>query len=151
MTDLAEFLLARIAEDEQIAKDAPGPNWHVAVERKGEPGRWAGVAAYQLTLPPPDRLDSLSVGTMLARSVGNSPFLIDHVARWSPARVLAECAAKRRIVELHRGQKALWDDDENPLEVVECPECGVLFPCPTLRLLALPYADHPDYREEWRP
>jgi hypothetical protein len=21
----------------------------------------------------------------------------------------------------------------------------------TLRLLALPYADHPDFREEWRP
>lgn len=24
-------------------------------------------------------------------------------------------------------------------------------PCPTLRMLALPYADHPDYRQEWRP
>lgn len=27
----------------------------------------------------------------------------------------------------------------------------VVAPCPTLRLLALPYADRPGYREEWRP
>jgi hypothetical protein len=25
------------------------------------------------------------------------------------------------------------------------------WPCQTLRLLALPYADHPDYRPEWKP
>jgi hypothetical protein len=25
------------------------------------------------------------------------------------------------------------------------------FPCRTLRLLALPYANHPDYNEAWRP
>jgi hypothetical protein len=25
------------------------------------------------------------------------------------------------------------------------------YPCDTLKLLALPYADHPDYRDEWRP
>jgi hypothetical protein len=52
-----------------------------------------------------------------------------------PARIHAECEAKRRIVGLH-----------------PCDNCGAAFdPCETLRLLALPYADHPDYREEWRP
>jgi hypothetical protein len=32
-----------------------------------------------------------------------------------------------------------------------CNECEDIMPCWTARLLALPYASHPDYREEWRP
>jgi len=58
-----------------------------------------------------------------------------------PAFVLAECAAKRRIVELHSdldsGGYCRVDDDAAP--------------CPTLRALALPHVDHPDYRDEWKP
>jgi hypothetical protein len=47
-----------------------------------------------------------------------------------PARVLAECDAKRRIIAL--GEKdSDWSD--------------------VLALLALPYADAPGWREEWRP
>lgn len=34
--------------------------------------------------------------------------------------------------------RARLDDDEQP-------------PCPTLRSLALPYADREGYRQEWRP
>jgi hypothetical protein len=53
------------------------------------------------------------------------------------ARVLAEVEAKRRMMELHD----------------HCDDWAYGDPstCPELRLLALPYADHPDYREEWRP
>ena len=64
-----------------------------------------------------------------------------HIARHDPARVLAECAAKRRIVvnlEEFRGESS-WDDEKN---------VNGLY---LLRLLALPYADHPAYREDWRP
>lgn len=49
-----------------------------------------------------------------------------------PARVLIECEVKRRIVALHAHQEGFFTPDE-------------------LRALALPYADHPDYRQEWRP
>ena len=56
-----------------------------------------------------------------------------------PARVLAECDAKRRIVELA-------DRDDNWRYGMHSEAIGEV-----LRLLALPYADHPDYREEWRP
>src|SRR5262245_6868960 len=68
----------------------------------------------------------------------------------SPARVLAEVAAKRRIIDEHR--------PKGPEE--GCPTCTEQTitawapedsPCPTLRLLALPYDQHSDYREEWRP
>jgi hypothetical protein len=54
-----------------------------------------------------------------------------------PARVLAECEAKRRIVDLF--PKAAQDGDG-------WNEAGIQ----VLEALALPYADHPDYREEWR-
>lgn len=50
------------------------------------------------------------------------------------SRVLAECEAKRRIVE----------DVTNPH--TSCPELDEV-----ARILAAVYADHPDYRDEWRP
>jgi hypothetical protein len=67
------------------------------------------------------------------------------VHRWTLTldRVLAECEAKRRIVELHSRDH-------------ECPAAiGIwdaldIDPCPTLLVLAQPYADHPDFRDEWR-
>ena len=49
-----------------------------------------------------------------------------------PARVLAEVDAKRRILE--EASSMVWRDS-----------LGYF-----LRLLALPYAGHPGYREEWR-
>jgi hypothetical protein len=76
------------------------------------------------------------------------------VASWQPARVLAECEAKRRIVEaLVDAERAVVgydnDDPNNPPSYWQ--EWGNLH---ALRLageaLALPYADHPEYRPEWR-
>jgi hypothetical protein len=66
---------------------------------------------------------------------------VGHMFRWSPARVLADCEAKRRIVEDYLAQlnshQSGWDA-RTPRD----------YP---LRALALPYADHADYRDEWRP
>jgi hypothetical protein len=65
--------------------------------------------------------------------------------------VLAEVEAKRRILTRHPGATA----------TDECPGCGAYLDgtwmtppgaiCPELAGLALPYADHPDYSQEWRP
>lgn len=60
---------------------------------------------------------------------------------YDPADVLADVDAKRGILdeagryspELEHGDNGEWAFDI------------------VLRLLALPYSDHPDYREEWRP
>jgi hypothetical protein len=64
-----------------------------------------------------------------------------HMFRWSPARVLADCEAKRRIVEDYLAQlnshRSGWDA-RTPRDL-------------PLRALALPYSDHPDYQDEWRP
>ena len=79
----------------------------------------------------------------------------------NPARVLAECEAKRRIVDLHvgsandpfyTGHGRLVDTCDVCVNFHADMDCSnEPWPCPTLRLLALPYADHPEFRSEWRP
>ena len=137
---IAEFLLARITEDEEAAQAAAeaartapsndlSDRWEAMVVHSdsGKPFGVIAGAPVQATRP-----------TAFAHTV-------EHIARHDPARVLADCEAKRRIVEelalpyiaerrrLMNGQPS-WEDEHPDL----------------LRLLALPYADHPDYREEWR-
>ena len=135
MSDLTGFLLARIAEDVAAASLAtPGPWW-------GNDQGWEDANGEPIIQAPYHPIDATSQD-------------VEHVAKWNPARVLAECEAKRRIVEAH-------PDGHEPGEAVPfCSTCEPEGPwnpathryqCPTLRLLALPYADHPDYREEWRP
>ena len=111
---LTEFLLARIAEDEAVARD-----WR---HHRGKVSVLGGGTGYE--------------------------------AWCNPARVLAECEAKRRIVEqyeFHRDQvtayrnprwrdamneddKRNWHQAEARHRVAEDVAC----------LLALPYAEHPD-------
>ena len=56
------------------------------------------------------------------------------------SRVFAECKAKRRIVEMGEAIEQ-QSPDRGRRDVAGA----------TLQLLALPYVDHPDYDEEWRP
>lgn len=100
--------------------------------------------------------EALAHGVVL--DTGDGLLLVDepvtiggHQIVASASRVLAECEAKRRIVDLHQAA-----DVDYGLE--SCFSCGARdgwhdlpFPCPTLKALAAVYADHPDYRDEWRP
>ena len=61
-------------------------------------------------------------------------------------RDIAECEAKRRIVELAAKAEA-WGEGTAGATA----GYAKVVASDTLRLLTLPYADHPDYREEWRP
>jgi hypothetical protein len=80
-----------------------------------------------------------------------------HWARHDPARVLAEVAAKRAIVDLHSPSEgdcrtcAHLTDDEDPDGNWYTDVLGEPWPCPTLRHLAAVYADQPGYRPEWAP
>lgn len=118
---LTDFLLARIAEDEAVGRESATTGL-----------RWNGPTAIGLNESDiPDTVD------------------ID------AGRLLDECEAKRRIVALHRNRYGLGDcescaDGWEDLTTGEAGHNPLLYPCPTLRALALPYADHPDYREEWR-
>lgn len=115
MTDgLVEFLLARIAEDEAVAR---------AMEKCSDPLDWTEPGDPAVGLAGP--VDGPS---------GYESIVID------PARVLAECEAKRQIIAQQTRRPA---KDFRPTP----PPADT----PVLRLLAMPYVDHPDYRQEWRP
>lgn len=104
---LTEFLLARIAEDEQLASDAR---------------RYVGGA-----------FGPYSVGAQAHVAIE----LWRHADHWTPARVLAECVAKRRIVAEHT---------PGPMHGDPCDAHDTNYetiPCGTLLFLALAYADHP--------
>lgn len=110
MSDLTEFLLARVAEDEAAADAADAL------------GKIAGV----ITTSTCDEF-------------------AEHIARWHPARVLAECAAERAIVAtMQTANDHAWQDGASG-PVIEFLTERVL------RFLALPHAAHPDYRPAWRP
>jgi hypothetical protein len=134
--NLTEFLLARIAEDEQDARDASfrSADWAVAERR----AVWG------------EDLDDtvLADGKPLAELPGPGCSLAaEHIVRWAPARVLAECEARRRIVT-----DVAPDVDSMSSAYVDATDEGADWPAERLlRLLAVPYADHPDYLDEWKP
>ncbi|MFJ8042596.1 DUF6221 family protein [Kitasatospora sp. NPDC096147] len=97
-----------------------------------------------------------------------------YLAHWKPARVLAELAAKQHLLDVSnahcpsacRIEHAFADGCTlrwmGPLHEADgtrwlLDDTGARFAPPpattdwTLRLLALPYATHPDYRPEWAP
>jgi len=108
---LTEFLTARIEEDEAAARRASGgEGWYV------DDGQ-----IWRLNDPLGESADGLT---------GNFPIWADgaaeHIARHDPLRVLAECQAKRQLIE--RVGNPDWAG---------------------FSILALPYADHPNYQQEW--
>jgi hypothetical protein len=74
---------------------------------------------------------------------------------FGPARLLDECAAKRSMVLACRAARPDLDFlgtrppgmGDFPLTPTDQHQLAAL----TLALLALPYADHRDYKEQWRP
>ncbi|MDA8439376.1 MAG: DUF6221 family protein [Propionibacterium sp.] len=155
MSDLTEFLLARIAEDEAVAEGAAlDVGWDGFGESRIRSGqRW--VARYHEVCRPrplPDEAPAEAFKRMTIAdcgALGLGP--ARHIARHDPARVLAECEAKRRIVAGLRESERLYDElcDEDSDQRWE-----YLFRSEALtfaaKSLALPYADHPDFRGEWR-
>src|SRR4051812_20108777 len=83
---LTEFLLARIAEDEESAREATSGRWQVAES-------WAGPNAVLN-----DEGHPLAVCGATVEGYDKPATDAEHIARHDPARVLAECEAKRRIV-----------------------------------------------------
>lgn len=121
---ITEFLEARIAEDETAAREIADCESH-------------------------DPAGQGYVGTIMEME-GSRRYGVIAV---DPARVLAECAAKRAILKEH--------DLDLHMSEPYCDTCAewwkcelgegppqVKYPCPTIRTLAAIYKDHPDYRQE---
>ena len=144
--DLVEFLTARLDEDERDARanrgifPSPGVDGDGCVWLHIRPGGNAVIARYA---HPVEGYDDMAKLRNWA----------DTNSGWTQARVLAEVDAKRRVLALHYAElveaKSPDGDDREGLWCWECD--GEAFPCRTLRLLALPYAQHPDCDEAWRP
>lgn len=128
MEDLIEFLRARLDDDEAYARQAfadhndAGPDW---IEL------WSG------SVQVGEHEDLVEIG---------DSGISRHIVRHDPARVLREVEAKRRIIGLLTDPD-VYDEDDNPVYLGGYGEAYV----DAVRLLALPYCDHSDYREEWRP
>jgi hypothetical protein len=143
--DLVQFLCARLDEDADLAKATdetdPGP-WKADARDEGGNDAHQGREGYGVVNSPGGDLWSCASSATAMASVTSR-----HVARYDPDRILAEVTAKREIVALHRQVQPKW------CSVCDIPGDyeGRPYGCTTLRLLALPYADHEDYNEAWRP
>lgn len=146
---LTDFLLARIAEDEAVAR---------AMDEASDPLDWSEPGDPAIGLAGP-----------VDGPAGYEAIVID------PARVLAECEAKRRIVELHQSWPVLVDGPPELEQLEDAADANAMTlrvsqrlawltqqeyrarfgdeppTAPMLAALAAVYAGHPDYREEWRP
>jgi hypothetical protein len=138
---LTEFLLARIATDKAAALAArPGGRWKV--ETEGIDGHGIiSLDEHAEGLPdyPASILDDEG------GAIGPPVSTMEHIARWDPARVLAECEAKRQIIEEYT--TTVIDGDSVDRLALGSYRAGLSF---ALRVLAAAYASHKDYREEWR-
>ncbi|MEF9521303.1 DUF6221 family protein [Streptomyces sp. RB13] len=129
MDDLVQWLRAQLDADERIA------------HRAGDSFRQIGATGV-IVATEGDRAEECASA--------NWAGIAEHIVAHDPARVLREIDAKRQVIDLHApGEMEYVDGDV-------CMACDVrggepFYPCKTLRLLALPYADRPGYRDEWRP
>lgn len=129
MSDIVEFLRARIDEDEQPALAAAG--WDLSGSVRGS-GVWSREGVNSV-------VDSSR--RLVVNGDGPAPGVsqAEHIARHDPARVLRECAAKRAIIDTIRlghlsyngnlDEASFWID---------------------LRPLAAIYSDHSDFDPAWR-
>jgi hypothetical protein len=69
----------------------------------------------------------------------------EHIAGHDPVRVLREVEAKRQLLAQYA------EVADNDVDEVEYAHGWANALGTAVRLLALPYADRPGYREEWRP
>lgn len=145
MSTITDFLLARIADDEEKARAASPGGWQYGTIESVAGGTLYDETRSSATSCPkkltPTATRSVVALRLLVGQIGDAA----HIAHWHPARVLAECKAKRRVIGQHPHE--LNADDT----VRRCSTCRGEGLCGTLRALAAVYADHPDYRPEWRP
>ena len=141
MSDVVEFLTARLDEDEAAAEA------HL---------NEVALAIYNAATAHPRRKPCNDF-TTLPPLVQTRYRALALESQPASARVLAEAKAKRAIVALHQPEEVEYlDGDGQDRMSTDCTTCDTggcanTWPCDTLKLLATPYDQHPDYDEAWRP
>jgi hypothetical protein len=121
MSDVAEFLKARLDEDEAAARHTSPAPWQATP-----------LATYV------DDANGVRVAGVAFTEDGR------HIARHDPARVLRDVAAKRAITELFRLD---FNEDGEPILLGGYGEAY----WDVLHALASVYSNHPDYDDAWAP
>lgn len=128
--DLVEFLRARLARDEQIARACSGAPWQTS----------ASGTIHTVPEDPPG-------GEPAYVATAENEAYAEHMARHDPSRTLAEVAARRQIIDDYEKHSWILDQGHRTPEL----EAAQAVRETVLRCLALPYASHPAYRDDWRP
>ncbi|MFF7550912.1 DUF6221 family protein [Streptomyces canus] len=151
MDELVRWLGEQLDEDERIARaaisvvgDVPGAaNWRFGNAFTDEGGTY-----WQITTRTPD-IEGFGpvelVGSGMSGGGAHEPEIARHAVEHDPARVLAEIDAKRQLLTAYAHAA---DRDVNEVEYAHGYANAL---GEAVRLLALPYASRPGYREEWRP
>lgn len=135
MDDLVAWLRQQLDEDERVAlaaaQLAQTRDWWASAEGKVHD---ANAEGYRNLLGGENAWSLDEIG--------------EHIARWDPARVLAEVEAKRRVLDRYEDALARCDDpDESQLAAgIQVSEYEDWI----IPQLAQPYAGQPGWREEWR-
>lgn len=141
--DLVAFLRARLDEDHLTAFAAEGAEWTVENQKKTrdvETFKNPGAVHFGVWVVTGENgADGVAETTDASHA--------RHIARHDPARVLAEVNAKRRVLGVYNSWEFLARTKPHDPNA-EITELAVR---QTLRALALPYRDHPDYQPEWAP
>lgn len=137
MADLVAFLEARLNEDEAAARKAAFGS-----------GEWDTSGPGYPEAPEVRVVDNVRSDLFETSNV----FIAEHIARWDPARVLAEIAAKRRIMEEFDNARENFRNDPAPgaWESTHRADERLRTLDLVVRLLAAPYADQEDFDESWR-
>ncbi|HEY2044412.1 MAG TPA: DUF6221 family protein [Jatrophihabitans sp.] len=124
MSELADFILARIEEEERECR--------ARLDRQ-------------------PATDDTVTDDVVTDDVVTDDVVTDDLV--SPGRLLLHCLARRKLVALHEihivddGQDAMLDGESRSCRAGQNERD---FICPTLRMLALPYFDHADYQQRWQ-
>ncbi|MFJ3170625.1 DUF6221 family protein [Streptomyces roseus] len=136
MDDLVQFLRARLDEDESHANAA---SWDGDMASRWVAGS-AGPCGPRERAPRWYINDAYEDGVIgkVDPQGSEDEGVARHIARYDPARVLADVEAKRQAIAACAYY--LHDSEDGP------DACAVA----VLTALALPHSDHPDYRDAWQ-
>jgi len=124
MDDLVQWLRAQLDEDERIAR------------RAGDSFRQIGETGV-IVVTEGDRAEECASA--------NWAGIAEHIVRHDPARVLREVEATRRLIRAH----AKWCEGRCEAKFPEGGFDAAHFW--NIKVRAEVYADHPGYRDDWRP
>ena len=121
MSDLVEFLTARLDEDEATALAA-------------DKSRWLGTSDKLVSFEVKDAEGAWETVGWVSTDTRDNEY---HIARWDPVRVLAEVAAKRQVLAAYEAASAPFMADKR---------AGLWV---AVKALATAYSDHPDFAAAW--